>query len=178
MRCSIKGVQRILVPSVKVRILASQQIFGSLAMNIRRKSVNLICKYYEYDAAMMAAAMEAERTNDDEMLVRIIDGMIAELRELQKDLQPSEPQRIVVRRNVPGRVPKPLGRRPNPDRAQQARNNYIAKRRSQLRKDGYHVERNSMIAYWDEKTRRRRKTEASNIFGFIFKPHPSLKKKS
>ena len=65
-------------------------------------------------AEAVAAAMEAERTNDDEMLVRIIDGMIAELRDIQKDLQPSEPQRIVVRRNLPGRVPKPLGRRPNP----------------------------------------------------------------
>lgn len=146
--------------------------------DIRRKAVNLICKYYEFDAAKIAAAMSAEqRLADNSALIELLDEMIADLRELQKDLQPSEPQRIVVRRNVPGRVPKPLGRRPNPDRAQQARNNYIAKRRSQLRKDGYHVERNSMIAYWDEKTRRRRKTEASNIFGFIFKPHPSLKKK-
>lgn len=145
----------------------------------RRKAVNLICKYYEFDAAKIAAAMSAEqRLADNSALIELLDEMIADLRELQKDLQPSEPQRIVARRNVPGRVPKPLGRRPNPDRAQQARNNYIAKRRSQLRKDGYHVERNSMIAYWDEKTRRRRKTEASNIFGFIFKPHPSLKKKS
>lgn len=147
--------------------------------DIRRKAVNLICKYYEFDAAKIAAAMSAEqRLADNSALIELLDEMIADLRELQKDLQPSEPQRIVVRRNVPGRIPKPLGRRPNPDRAQQARNNYIAKRRSQLRKDGYHVERNSMIAYWDEKTRRRRKTEASNIFGFIFKPHPSLKKKS
>lgn len=137
--------------------------------NARRKAVNLICKYYEFDAAKVAAAMSAEqRLADNSALIELLDEMMADLRDLQKELEQPEPERIIAPRKASEKK-KPLGRRPNPDRAQQKRNDYIAKRRSQLRKDGYHIDKNSMVAYWDEKTNRRKKTEESNIFGFIFR---------
>ena len=147
-------------------------------METRRKAINLICKYYEYDAAMMAAAMDAERAEDNAALVEILEGMVSELNDLIAGLVPPEPERRIRKTVQEPREKKPLGRRPNPDRAQQKRNDYIAKRRSQLRHDGYQIEKNSMVAYWDEKTHRRKKTEESNIFGFIFKPLLSLKKNS
>lgn len=139
--------------------------------DIRRKAVNLICKYYEFDAAKIAAAMSAEqRLADNSSLINLIEEMIGDLRDLQRQLEQPTQERIITPRKASEKKKKPLGRRPNPDRAQQKRNDYIAKRRSQLRHDGYHIERNSMVAYWDEKTHRRKKTESSNIFGFIFKP--------
>lgn len=137
--------------------------------DIRRKAVNLICKYYEYDAAMMAAAMDAERAEDNAALVEILEGMVSELNDLIAGLVPPEPERRIRKTFPEPREKKPLGRRSNPDRAAQKRLDYIAKRRSQLRKDGYHIAKNSMVAYWDEKTNRRKKTEESNIFGFIFR---------
>lgn len=144
--------------------------------DIRRKAVNLICKYYEFDAAKIAAAMSAEQRLDNSALINLIEEMIADLRDLQRQLEQPTQERIITPRKASEKKKKPLGRRPNPDRAQQKRNDYIAKRRSQLRHDGYHIERNSMVAYWDEKTHRRKKTESSNIFGFIFKPLYPLKK--
>ncbi len=138
-------------------------------MEIRRKAVNLICKFYEFDASKIASAIAAEQAEDNAALVDLLDGMIAELQSLVSGLNPPEPERR-IRKTVPEpREKKPLGRRPNPDRAAQKRLDYIAKRRSQLRKDGYHIAKNSMVAYWDEKTNRRKKTEESNIFGFIFR---------
>lgn len=114
--------------------------------------------------------MSAEQRLDNSALINLIEEMIADLRDLQRQLEQPTQERIITPRKASEKKKKPLGRRPNPDRAQQKRNDYIAKRRSQLRLDGYHIERNSMVAYWDEKTHRRKKTESSNIFGFIFKP--------
>ena len=137
----------------------------------RRKAVNLICKYYEFDAAKIAAAMEAEIAEDNAALVELLDGMIAELRNLADALTPADPVRKIQPEPVnPVPVKKPRGRQPNPDRKAQAIKDYIAKRRSQLRNNGYIIAKNSMVAYYDDKTRRRKKTEESNKFGFIFRP--------
>lgn len=137
--------------------------------NARRKAVNLIFKFYEFDAAMMAAAMEAEMAEDNSALVEILEKTIAELRNLADALKPPVPQ-SADKTSGNANPKKPRGRQPNPDRELQKRLNGIAKRRSQLREDGYHIERNSMIAYYDNHTRRRIKAEQSNKFGFIFKP--------
>ena len=139
----------------------------------RRKAVNLICKYYEFDAAKIAAAMEAESTEDNAALVRLLEGMIAELRELADGLLPSEPTRIIKpnpAKPVIRKVGRQKGRQPNPDRQDQARKNLFARRRSQLRKDGYIIATNSMIAYYDARTRRRWNTERNNKYGFKFLP--------
>lgn len=137
-------------------------------MDAKRKAVNLICKFYEFDASKIASAMAAEQTDDNGALVDILNGMIAELQSLVSDLHPAEPERRINKKAPEPKVKQPLGRRPNPDRAAQKRLDYIAKRRSQLRALGYHIAKNSMVAYWDENTQRRKRTEQSNIFGFIF----------
>lgn len=138
--------------------------------NARRKAVNLICKFYEFDAAMMASAMEAEKAEDNSALVEILEKTISDLRNLADTLKPhvSETKTDQIGNSDP--IKKPRGRQPNPDREKQKWMNRVAKRRNQLRDNGYHIERNSMIAYYDNKTRRRIKAEQSNKFGFIFKP--------
>ena len=138
--------------------------------NARRKAVNLICKFYEFDAAMMTAAMEAEMAEDNSALVDILEKTIADLRNLADTLKPhvSETGTDQIGNSDP--IKKPRGRQPNPDREKQKWMNRVAKRRSQLRGNGYHIERNSMIAYYDKHTQRRIQAEKSNIFGFIFKP--------
>lgn len=138
-------------------------------MEARRKAINLICKYYEFDAAKIAAAMEAERQEDNASLILILEGMIAELNELIDGLKNIRQEKKPETKKIAPKIPKPLGRRPNPNRAEQKRLDYIAKRRSQLRALGYIISRNSMVAYYDEQTKRRIRTEKSNIFGFTFK---------
>ena len=98
--------------------------------DIRRKAVNLICKYYEFDAAKIAAAMSAEQRLDNSALINFIEEMIADLRDLQRQLEQPTQERIITPRKALEKKKKTLGRRPNPDRAQQKRNDYIAKRRS------------------------------------------------
>lgn len=135
---------------------------------MRRKAVNLICKYYEADAAKIASAMTAEICADNQALIEMLEGMVAELQNLINALTPNEPIRVIKQSKPVQR--KPRGRQPNPNREQQEENNYIARRRSQLRTIGYHIDRNSMVAYYDNNTQRRVRTEQSNKFGFIFKP--------